>query len=118
MQTIKKVKLQMKSILSLISKYAIILALGSLFGNTWFYLKHIIFPIDSIEDINFWHELPTYSNYLIKIIVTVLLVIDVKKYKVNYYLIPIVGFFYPLVGICAFLILLIYTEIEKSKELI
>ncbi len=106
----------MKSFLSLISKYAIILALGSLFGNAWFYLKSIIFPIHSIEDFNFWHELPSYSNYLIKIIVTVLLIIDVKKYKLNYYLIPIVGFFYPLVGICAFLILLIYREIEKSKR--
>jgi hypothetical protein len=72
-------------------------------------------PINDIEDINFWHKLPSYSGYFFKVLVSILLFIDVKKFGLKYYLIPIVGLFYPLLGVCALLILIIYNENKKAN---
>jgi hypothetical protein len=107
----------MRTLLSLITKYAVILIINYLFGKTWFYLKSIILPVDSIDDINFWHNLPDYSSYAVKIIVAILLLIDVKKFRLNIYLIPLIGLFYPLLGICSFLIILIYSRIKVEHKL-
>lgn len=105
----------MKQLVKLITKYSILLALSSFFGVTWFYLKSIVMPIENIEDIGFWHNLPSYSGYFFKILISFLLFLDVKKFNLNFYVIPIVGLFYPLLGVCTLLIMIIYTENKTSS---
>ena len=100
----------MKLIIRLITKYSILLALSALLTETWFYLEAILYPIESLEDLNFWDNLPYYSVYFFKVLISILLFIDVRKYGLKFYLIPLVGLFYPLLGVCALLIMIIYKE--------
>ena len=108
----------MKLLSNIIVKYSVILIISYLFSSTWFYLKNLFLPIETVEDINFWHDIPQYSSYTVRVIVAVLLLIDTKKYQLNYLLIPLIGLFYPLLGICVFLILLAYSELEKKEKLV
>jgi hypothetical protein len=105
----------MNQLIRLITKYSIILAFSSLIGITWFYLKSIVMPIENIEDIDFWQNLPSYSGYFFKLLISILLFIDVNKFGLKFYLIPIVGLFYPLLGVCALLIMVIYYENKKAS---
>ena len=108
----------MKTIINLISKYSIVLILSYLFGQVWFYFKGIILPIDNVDDIDFIQKIPIYSGYFFRIIVAILLLVDLKKYKINYKVIPLIGLFYPLLGILGLLVLYIYREIEEEKTVL
>lgn len=98
----------MEPIHKLVTKYGLILAFSALLGHFWFYLGSLLFPINATNFNDYWREIPNYVIYSIQILVCILLIIDIRKYKIKSGLIPVIGLFYPLVGICAFLILYIY----------
>ena len=102
----------MTPILKLINKYAILIGLSIILTTIWFYFKGTILSTYSIEDYNLvWHNLHWIISYLFKALVAVLLFIDTRRFGVNYILIPIAGFIYPLMGVSVFLILYVYKTI-------
>lgn len=98
----------MEPIHKLVTKYGLILAFSAMSGHFWFYLGSLLFPINAINFNDIWRTIPNYVIYAIQVLVCILLIIDIRKYKIKLWLIPVIGLFYPLVGICAFLILYIY----------
>lgn len=100
----------MKTFTKLVSKYAILLTLSYLL-NTWFIFWLIVQP-KSLAELNVWESINSYSGYFFQIITAILLFIDTKRYELKFYLIPIAGLFYPLLGISVFLIVFIYKEYE------
>jgi hypothetical protein len=104
----------MREFIKTINKYAILLIVSSLFGMPWFYLRYLIFDDyrpDSI--INF---IPTFVDYLIRLIVIVLLIIDFKKNNLkNIVVTTIATLFFPLLGIVMFSILLIEKRRDKAN---
>jgi len=106
----------MNNFLKLISKYSIILIFMIFFGHYIFLFKINIYPIYSISDTDLWNIFLNFSGYFFQIIVAILLFIDAKKYRLNFYFIPLAGLIYPLLGICVFFILFIYNEIKMSNK--
>ena len=107
----------MTPIFRLINKYAILIAFSIILTTTWFYIKGIIFASSSIEDINsIWNYLHTIVSYVFKLIVAILLWVDTKKFGINYFLIPIAGFIYPLMGVSVFLILYVYKTTAAGEN--
>lgn len=109
----------MQNIHKLIAKYGIILALSSLLGYSWFYLQVYFIQHTNPANYDLWQLLPTYSGYLFNVLICILLLIDIRKSQLNYYLIAFTGLFYPLVGISAFLILYIFkttNDLNNSKS--
>jgi len=107
----------MKDIINHINKYGIVLILSSLFGHLWFYLQSLLFSHRIIDQNTLWYAIPTYTGYFFQVLVSVLLFIDIRKYNMKYYLIPIMGLFYPLLGVSAFLILHIYKTANEETDL-
>ncbi len=105
----------MTQIIKLISKYSIILSFSILTGKLWLYISIIIVPIKNAEGISLWHSLPTYFNYFFNALISILLLIDIFRNKLKYYLIPLVGLFYPVMGITGLLILIIYNDKNKAS---
>jgi len=99
----------MEPIHKLVTKYGLILAFSSLIGQFWFYLGSLLFPVNAINFNDTWRSIPNYTCYAIQVLICILLVIDIRKYKIKLWLIPLIGLFYPLVGVCIFLILFIYS---------
>jgi hypothetical protein len=100
----------MKKFLKLVGKYAIILVITNVLLNSVFFLNLTVFPFNTHADANLWGFFSSYIGYVVNVIIAVLLFVDTKKYQLNFTLIPLVGLFYPLLGISVFLILLIYKE--------
>ena len=101
----------MKEFIKKINKYIILLIISSLFGMPWFYFRFIIFEYAGPDSII--ESIPTIVDYLIRLIVIILLIIDFKKENLkNMVLTCIATLFYPLLGIIIFSILLI----EKGRE--
>ena len=105
----------MTPILKLINKYAILIGLSIILTTTWFYFKGIILTIDDLHDYNsLWHNLHTIISFLFKSLIAILLFIDTRKFGINYILIPVSGFVYPLLGVSVFLILFVYKNKKAS----
>jgi hypothetical protein len=98
----------MEQIHKLITKYGLILAFSAMFGHLWFYTSGLLFPMNRYNYHAFWRDIPNYIVSLTQLLICVLLFIDSRKYQIKFWLIPIIGLFYPLVGVSAFLILYIY----------
>lgn len=103
----------MTQIVKLISKYSIILSLSILTGKIWFHFSTFIIPIEKADDISFWYSLPTYFGYFFNLLTSILLLVDIIRLK--YYLIPLVGLFYPIIGITGLLIIIIYRDNNKAS---
>ena len=104
----------MREFIKTINKYAILLIVSSLFGMPWFYLRYLFFK-NYVPD-SFVDSIPTIVDYLIRLIVIVLLIIDFKKTNLkNIILTCIAALFFPLLGIVIFSILWIENERNKAN---
>ena len=105
----------MKEIMKILNKYVILLIVSSLFGTPLFYLRMLLyskFPNLISESYSFYNNIPTIAEFLIKITITILIVIDCKKENLrNVIMTAIATFFFPLLGIVIFSIMLF----EKQK---
>lgn len=101
--------------MKILNKYVILLIFSSLFGTCLFYLRMFLyskFPNLISDSYWFYNNIPEIVDFLIKITITVLIVIDCRKEKLrNVILTAIATFFYPLLGIVIFSIMLF----EKQK---
>ncbi len=108
----------MNRLLKILNKYIALLILWSIVGMSWVYFQPILMRkgmlnTTDFESYSLINSLPTYIDYLIRIIIVVLIAIDFKKYKLNYIVLTcITTLFYPLLGIVILSLLLI----EKWKE--
>ena len=106
----------MEPIHKLITKYGLILAFSALIGHFWVYLQMLLFPPNQYNYYEIWRAIPNYVVYFVQVLVCILLIIDIRKYRIQFWLVPVMGLFYPLVGICAFLILYIYQKGNSTLE--
>ncbi len=108
----------MNKLLKILNKYIVLLILWSIIGMVWIYIQPILMrkgmlSTSDFESYSFINSLQTYIDYLIRIIIVALIIIDFKKYKLNYILLSAFAtLFYPLLGIVILSLLLI----EKWKE--
>jgi hypothetical protein len=103
----------MNKLMKVLNKYIIVLIVMSLFGMLWLYLRHLMFDMTNHETFNLVDSIPGYVNYLIRLIVIVLLIIDFRKQKLKHVVLTsIATLFYPLLGIVVFALLML----EKEKE--
>lgn len=97
-----------------INKYVILLIVISLFGMPWFYIRFWLFENylpGSIVD-----SIPTFAEYLIRLIVTILLILDFKRHHLKNVVISCISaLFFPLLGIVIFAIMFIGNERKKVK---
>jgi len=103
----------MSKLLKVLNKYIIVLIVLALFGMPWIYVRHLMFDMTNHETFNLVDSIPGYVNYLIRLIVIVLLIIDFRKEKLKHVMLACVAaLFYPLLGIVVFALLML----EKEKE--
>ena len=104
----------MMEFIKTINKYVILLIVSSLFGMPWFYIRYLIFlhyPPNTIVD-----SIPNLVDYLIRIVIIILLIIDFKKENLkNVVITCIAALFFPLLGIIVFSILLMEKKIERNN---
>ena len=81
----------------------------------WVYFRHLIFEYNGPDSII--ESIPTIVDYLIKLLVIILLIIDFKKENLkNIVLTCIAAFLFPMLGIVIFSILLIEKERKASVQ--
>ena len=108
----------MNRLLKILNKYIVLLILWSIVSMTWIYVQPIFMRKGMLSSSNFEsysliNSLPTYIDYIIRIIIVILIAIDFKKHKLNYVVLTCIAtLFYPLLGIVILSLLLI----EKWKE--
>lgn len=109
----------MNKLLTILNKYIILLILWSIVGMAWVYIQPVIMrnvmasSTDLESSFSNINSLPTYIDYIIRVIIVVLIAIDFKKHKLNYILLTcIASLFYPLLGI----VILSFLLIEKWNE--
>lgn len=106
----------MNELIKALNKYVILLTVSSLFGMPWFYIQYLVFKDFGPDSII--NSIPTYIDYLIRLIVIVLLIFDFKKYRIKNVIIScIAALFFPLLGIVTFGILLLGNERNKANAL-
>lgn len=99
----------MNEFIKKLNKYIVLLIISSLFGMPWAYFRFLIFEYSGPDSII--ESIPIIIEYLIKIAVVVLLIIDFKKDKLkNVGLTCIAAFLFPLLGIVTYGLLLIDKE--------
>ncbi len=102
----------MNRLLNILNKYIIILILWSIIGMVWIYIQPIlmrkgIFSSSDFESYSFINLLPTYLDYLIRLVIVFLIAIDLKKYKLNHIVLTCIAtLIYPLFGIVILSLLL------------
>ncbi len=108
----------MNRLLKILNKYIVLLILWSIVSMAWIYIQPIfmrkgILSSTDFESYSLINSLPTYIDYIIRIIIVILLAIDFKRHKLNYIVLTCIAtLFYPLLGIVILSLLLI----EKRKE--
>jgi hypothetical protein len=102
----------MNNFIKTINKYIILLIVVPLFGMPWFHIRFWLY--DLYPPNSFVYSIPTIVDYLIRITVIILLIIDFKKYNLKNVVISCVSaLFFPLLGIVLFAIM--YLEKEKAN---
>ena len=105
----------MNEFLRIINKYVILLIISSLFGMPWLYVRFFIFEYSGPDSII--ESIPTIIDYLIKLTVIILLIIDMKKENLRSIILTcIAAFLYPLLGVVFFAIMLIDKERKASAQ--
>ncbi len=103
----------MNKFIKILNKYIILLIVVSLFGAPWWYLRVLLaynFPPDS-----FINMIPHLIDYIIRVIIIILLIIDFRKYKLKNVVIScITSLFIPFLGIVIFLIMYLQKEKENT----
>lgn len=103
----------MSKLLKVLNKYIILLIISSLFVIPWIYVN--VFMLDSLDRATYdlLQSIPNFVNYLIRLIVIALLIIDFRKENLKHVVLAcIAALFYPLLGIVVFALLML----EKEKE--
>ena len=108
----------MNRLLKILIKYIVLLVLWSFIGMAWIYIQPIIMKkgilnSTDFESYSFINSLPTYIDYLIRLVIVILIAMDFKKYNLNHIVLTCIAtLFYPLLGIVILSLLLI----EKWKN--
>ena len=106
------------NIKKLILKYSVPILINSITGYFWFRFSHLLYnpiPTDIIKR-EMMYSIPNYISYCLQLIVCILLILDIRKYSIRFWLIPVIGLFYPVFGVAVFLILYILQEKEKTEN--
>lgn len=104
----------MNKLIKALNKYVILLIVSSLFGMPWFYIRLFIFKDFWADSI--FNSIPTYIDYLIRLIVMALLIVDFRKYELKNVVIScIAALLFPLLGIVTFGILFLGNEMNKAN---
>ena len=102
----------MNEFIKTINKYVILLILVSIFGMPWFHIRfwlYDMYPAGSFVD-----SIPSIVDYLTRISVVILLILDFKKYNLKNVVISCISaLFFPLLGIVIFSIM--YLENKKAN---
>lgn len=78
----------------------------------WLYLRHLIFDLNNYDTFNLIDTLPGYINYLIRLIIIILIVLDFRKEKLKYFVMTCIAtLFYPILGV----VILSLLVLEKEK---
>lgn len=97
--------------------YLIILLLDALWDYFLFYGRSILEDVMAFDD---YRSLPmlvtTNFSLIFQLMVGVLLLIDIRKHNIKFYLIPLCGFIFPLLGITMFLIVVINKESRNDQQ--
>jgi asparagine N-glycosylation enzyme membrane subunit Stt3 len=102
----------MNEFIKTINKYVILLIVVSLFGKPWFQIR--IWLYDLYPPGSFVDSIPSIVDYLIRITVIILLIIDFKEYKLKNVVISCISaLFFPLLGIV--ILAIMYLEKEKAN---
>jgi hypothetical protein len=110
----------MNRLLKILNKYIVLLIIWSIIVMVWFYIQPILSRtgITNINNFEFHStitSLANYVDYLIRLIIIILLIIDFKKHKLNHIILTcITTLFYPLLGIVILSILLMEKWNEKA----
>lgn len=104
----------MNKLIKALNKYVILLIINSLFGMPWYYIRLLIFNDVFVDSkINY---MPTFTDYLIRLIVMVLLIIDFRKYELkNVVITCIAASLFPLLGVVTFGILFLGKELYEAN---
>ena len=111
----------MNSLLKILNKYIILLILWSIIGMVWIYIQPIlirkeIFSSSDFESYSFINYLPTYIEYLIRLVIVFFIAIDFKKHKLNHIILTCIAtLFYPLLGIVILSLLLMEKWNNKAS---
>ena len=104
----------MTPLLKILLKYIIILIISSILNTFSFFSFTFYRELLGFDNLDIIQSIPTYIDYLVRILIVILLAIDIKREKIKFvWLICIAGFFYSLLGILIFA--LMYLE-KKQKE--
>lgn len=102
----------MSSLLKILNKYIILMIISSLFGMPWFYVQNLLSDMSNDETYALVHYIPNVVNYLIRLIILILLIIDFRKMNLKYIVLTsIATLFYPLLGVVILSLLIL----EKEK---
>jgi hypothetical protein len=106
------------TIKNLIIKYGVLILFNSIIGYFWFHCIHLLYtpiPIELSKQ-ELMYSIPSFISYFIQLIVCILLILDIRKYSIRFWLIPVIGLFYPVFGVAVFLILYILQKKENIEN--
>jgi len=110
----------MEELIKTLNKYVILLIVSYLFGMPWIYIRNLLYG-NSIITIGesytnfFIDSIPNIVDFLIRIAVTVLIIIDCRKENLrNVTLTSIAAFCFPLLGVVIFSILILEKQNIKA----
>ena len=92
-----------------LNKYLVLIIISGLFGIPWMYAKMSIAELIGYHQ--FYDQLPTIVDYVIRLVIIIFLVKDFKKEKLRGILLTCIAtLLYPLLGVVIFAVLLIDKE--------
>ena len=102
----------MTSLLKVLNKYIILMIISSLFGMPWLYVRFLLFDMSNNETYALTSNISNLANYLIRLIILILLIIDFRKMNLKYILLSCIAtLVYPLLGVVILSLLIL----EKEK---
>jgi len=107
----------MKTFKKLITKYCLIILVSSALAQSWFYIVRYFIATNDITSHAYLYAIPNYVHYLVQITVCMLLILDIRKYDIKYKFTPLLGLFYPLLGVAVFLILYVIQQNTIAEEI-
>jgi uncharacterized protein YacL len=97
-------------LLKLAFPYIVILILDALTGYIVFYGEYILLNVGYLEYDSLPRILTSNVGLIFQLMVMILLFRDLRKHSMRYYLIPVAGFLFPLLGIVMFLLVMMSRE--------
>lgn len=83
----------------------------------WIYISHLLLDINDHETYTLVDSIPGYINYLIRLIIIILLIVDFKKENLKHIVLTcIAAWFYPLLGVVILSLLLLEKWQIKASE--